>query len=284
MLLFLASLSGCTDYGISEKTDPPQTDTGTPDTGTPDTGDPLPPGLSIAFVEPTPGAIFSLDASVMLRAQVTDDAARYANQHVTWSSSLAGSLGTALVDPTGATEWDAGVLVAGAHQLVALVSDPDGRSATDSTDILVQCVFDDLAADNTWILTQQGDRYEDFDNYVPALSDFPTTGIGTVADSSVLMDGNGYENSMLGLETWVLASADTQWDVSVSGDDCIGLWVDGNWIAGRANAEDPASVGSVTLGCGWHRVQVVLYNGPAHYNATVDPPPSAVFDRVRSSL
>ncbi|HJN77133.1 MAG TPA: hypothetical protein QGF58_24630 [Myxococcota bacterium] len=48
--------------------------------------------------------------------------------------------------------------------------------------------------------------------------------------------------------------------------------------------EPVLSEGSVTLDCGWHHVQVILYNGPSHYQVDLDPIPSDVFPRVRSAL
>ena len=159
-------------------------------------------------------------------------------------------------------------------------------NALDAVDTGGDCVFEDLAADGRWEVYTQRPVIEDPNTFMPALEDFPTDFRYLIRDQQSLAHNlGGPQYTILGYSTWALVDGDPiTWNVSITGDDSVGLWVDEVFVAGRANAEDPPDHGSITLECGWHHLQIILYNGPTDYGLEYRPAAGKVFSRLRRSL
>ena len=59
--------------------------------------------------------------------------------------------------------------------------------------------------------------------------------------------------------------------MGVSGDDGVALYSNGRFVAGRGNAEDPASYGPLALNNGWNKIEALVYNGPLSLSLKLEP-------------
>ena len=115
---------------------------------------------------------------------------------------------------------------------------------------------------NMWEKYFKADVYEDCNTYIPTPEDFGEY-VGLVADDSTLAPVHmiWYEWSIFGFRTWVYVSTPKDISIGMDGDDGYGLYLDGNFICGRGNAEDPMSYGTMVLSAGWHKIEALVFNG-----------------------
>ena len=86
-----------------------------------------PPEINI--VEPTDGAIFSLNDSILFHATISDLQDSPEVLSVSWESDIDGVLWTDSADTNGNSTFEAG-LTAGSHNIVLTVTDTDGLSSS----------------------------------------------------------------------------------------------------------------------------------------------------------
>ena len=112
---------------------------------------------------------------------------------------------------------------------------------------------------------------EDFNAYVPRISDFGDFDSYVDDGSFLIIQGGGFENSVVGFRTWLYHDGSASYEVVISGDDGVALYCNGAFIVGRGNAEDSASYGIMELNSGWNKIEALVYNGPTHIELRLDP-------------
>ena len=117
--------------------------------------------------------------------------------------------------------------------------------------------------------------HENANTYIPQISDFgdPDT---LVDDGSFLIrisDERKFElvNTVVGFRTWLYHEGSATYEVGISGDDGVALYANEKFVAGRGNAEDPASYGPLTLNDGWNKIEALVYNGPLSLSLKLEP-------------
>ncbi len=131
-----------------------------------------------------------------------------------------------------------------------------------------------------WKMFLKEGVYEDPDTYVPKLDDIGDF-VGMVDDASVLIERQDkYENSVVALETYVYVSSDRDIRLGIDGDDGVGLYVDENLVCSKPNAEDPMVMCDIHFTAGWHRVDVLVYNGPLDIYLAFDKKLSDLVDEM----
>ena len=117
--------------------------------------------------------------------------------------------------------------------------------------------------------------HENANTYIPQSSDFgdPDT---LVDDGSFLIrisDERKFElvNTVVGFRTWLYHEGSAEYEVGISGDDGVALYVNEEFVAGRGNAEDPASYGPLALNNGWNKIEALVYNGPLSLSLKLEP-------------
>ena len=109
--------------------------------------------------------------------------------------------------------------------------------------------------------------HEDYNTYIPTPEDFGEYW-KEWEDDSVLIpkdtpNGNvGGSWTILGFRTYIYVSEPKDIEIGIIGDDGVGLYVNGEFVCGRGDAEDPMSYGVMHLLSGWNKVEVLVYNGP----------------------
>ena len=114
-----------------------------------------------------------------------------------------------------------------------------------------------------WKRFVKSDVVEDVDRYLPTLEDFGKFD-GSAEDGKVLIDGEVFENSVVGFRTWIYRWEPLEHDVGVAGDDGVALYANGKFVAGRPNAGDPMAFDTLFLAVGWNKLEALVYNGPGH--------------------
>ena len=117
--------------------------------------------------------------------------------------------------------------------------------------------------DKKWLKYVKSGVYEDPDTYIPKISDIGVLE-GTVDDTDTFHNREiAYEDSVVAYKTYVYVSQAKDLNIGVVGDDGVAIYVNGNFVAGRGNAEDPMSFGVMHFDPGWNEVVALVYNGPA---------------------
>ncbi len=131
-----------------------------------------------------------------------------------------------------------------------------------------------------WKMYVKSDVYEDPDTYIPTLEDFGNY-VGLVLDSTVLINEEGkYENSVVGFRTWIYVSEPKTIEIGIDGDDGVALYLDGEIVCSKPNAEDPMVYGTMELTKGWHEVEALVYNGPRDISLEFDKKLSDIVDEM----
>ena len=112
---------------------------------------------------------------------------------------------------------------------------------------------------------------EDYIAYVPRISDFGDFDSYVDDGSFLIIQGGGFENSVVGFRTWLYHDGSASYEVGISGDDGVALYCNGAFIVGRVNAEGSASYGIMELNSGWNKIEALVYNGPTHIELRLDP-------------
>lgn len=111
---------------------------------------------------------------------------------------------------------------------------------------------------------------EDSDTYVPTLAD-----VGEfdqyVVDSTTLILVVEFQNTVVSFRTWVFSKEEVSLPISVVGDDGVTLYVNDSLVAGRPNAENPPSSGTIQLRIGWNKIDASVYNGSGHIILKLNP-------------
>ena len=124
-----------------------------------------------------------------------------------------------------------------------------------------------------WMMFVKAEVYENYDAYVPQISDFGPFN-RYVDDGNFLIriaGGSIYENSVVGFRTWLYHKGRGSYRVGITGDDGVALNANGEFIAGRGNAEDHANYGTLVLNSGWNKIEALVYNGPTDVELSLDP-------------
>ena len=124
-----------------------------------------------------------------------------------------------------------------------------------------------------WMMFVKAEVYENYDAYVPQISDFGPFN-RYVDDGNFLIriaGGSIYENSVVGFRTWLYHEGTGSYQVGVRGDDGVALYANGAFISGRGNAEDPMSYGTLELNSGWNKIEALVYNGPWSISLQLEP-------------
>ncbi len=117
--------------------------------------------------------------------------------------------------------------------------------------------------------------HENPDTYIPQISDFGAFD-SYVEDGSFLVRLTGrrkfeFGNTVVGFRTWLYHEGSGSYEVGVSGDDGVALYANDEFVAGRGNAEDPASYGPLALNNGWNKIEALVYNGPLSLSLKLEP-------------
>ena len=112
---------------------------------------------------------------------------------------------------------------------------------------------------------------ENPNTYVPRIPDFGDLD-SFVDDGPFLISGGSmFTNSVVGFRTWLYHEGTGSYQVGVRGDDGVALYANGAFIAGRGNAEDPMSYGTLELNSGWNKIEALVYNGPWSISLKLEP-------------
>jgi len=128
-----------------------------------------------------------------------------------------------------------------------------------------------VAGDNKWNRYLKTGVNENYDTFMPTPADFGV--YQDKVDDSTTFTGVP-AHSVYGYRTWVYVSGAKAIPICSSGDDGVALYQDGQFVCGRANAEDPPNCGAIALTPGWTMLEGLVYNGPG--------PGSLVYDIVIS--
>ena len=112
---------------------------------------------------------------------------------------------------------------------------------------------------------------EDYIAYVPRISDFGDFDSYVDDGSFLIIQGGGFENSVVGFRTWLYHDGSASYEVGISGDDGVALYCNGAFIVGRVNAEGSASYGIMELNSGWNKIEALVYSGPTHIELRLKP-------------
>ncbi|GEM_PF-4866524 len=121
--------------------------------------------------------------------------------------------------------------------------------------------------DNLWKVYRKFDVHEDYDTYVPTPEDFGEYW-KEWEDSYILIPKDTSNGSLggnwviLGFRTYVYVSEPLDLDIGIIGDDGVALYVNGEFVCGRGNAEDPMAYGVMHLLPGWNKIEALVYDGP----------------------
>ncbi len=148
---------------------------------------------------------------------------------------------------------------------------------------LTACVEIIENGDTKWKMYVKSGVYEDPDTYIPTLNDFGEY-VGLVDDATVLIDEEDeYENSVVGFRTWVYVSEATSINIGLDGDDGVALYLNGEPVCSKPNAEDPMVYGTMELTKGWNKVEALVYNGPLDISLKFDKKLSDFVDQMNAN-
>ena len=157
-------------------------------------------------------------------------------------------------------EWDTNNFPSGFYTLHILAYDEAGNVEETMIEVVKM-------GNNLWKVYRKFNVHEDYNTYIPTPEDFGEYW-REWEDDSVLIPKNtpnwsvGGSWTILGFRIYVYVSEPEDIEIGIIGDDGVGLYVNGEFVCGRGNAEDPMSYGVMHLLSGWNKMEVLVYNGP----------------------
>jgi hypothetical protein len=115
------------------------------------------------------------------------------------------------------------------------------------------------SGDKKWSRYRKSDVYQDWDGYMPNLGDFGNF-VDSVADAKSF--GMSCSQCVEGWRAWAYVAQPKSFPICVWGDDGVSFYRDGQFVAGRPNAESPPSCGTLSLAAGWNKLEGLSFNGP----------------------
>ena len=123
---------------------------------------------------------------------------------------------------------------------------------------------------STWKRFVRLEVFENFDTYIPQLSDFGDFDV-YVDDGSYLISGLFGSYRVVGFRTWLYHEGSASYRVGIIGNDGVALYSNGTFVAGRGDAEGPMSYGTLNLNHGWNKIEALVYNGPLSGSLKLEP-------------
>ena len=138
--------------------------------------------------------------------------------------------------------------------MILTVTDNDGAYDTTSKMITVR-----KSKPSMWAKYVKTGVHEDYLTYIPTPADFGEYA-GLVEDNSTLMPYHiGDAWTIVGFRTWIYVSEHQNIGIGINGDDCVGLYCDGELICG-STLREPMNYGTMELSTGWHKIEALVYN------------------------